>query len=330
MQAPSLAPKPPVGIVFDCDMGNRIDDVLALALLYGADTKNEARPVSISLTSSSLKAAAFTDAVVRFYVTATMGQFAAFARTLPVGLADDGRLKTEPAYLEAALEKKTPEGKPLFPSTVAKLSDTAECPALIRNALTAQHDGNAIVLCAGPATNLAHLLTLHGAKDLITRKVRYLVMTGGPDMETDTGAAKKVLADWPTDIFVCGPEVGEAFRYPGSSIETDFAWSPSHPVVEAYRAAGKMPYDAPAQALAAALYAVRPKENYFKLSEPDGRQRFLIPDPASLDRGIKAAAELVSAKPVPRRPRFGQQQQQQEQQKKQQEAPKPEGQKPPA
>ena len=35
--------KPPVGTVFDCDMGNSIDDALALAMLYGFQGKNETR-----------------------------------------------------------------------------------------------------------------------------------------------------------------------------------------------------------------------------------------------------------------------------------------------
>jgi hypothetical protein len=32
--------KPPIGIVFDSDLGNGIDDALALAMLYGFEGKN--------------------------------------------------------------------------------------------------------------------------------------------------------------------------------------------------------------------------------------------------------------------------------------------------
>ena len=64
MQFPEQG-KPPVGIVFDCDMGNGIDDALALALLYGFDGKNEARVVSLSVSKPNLKSAAFCDAIVR-------------------------------------------------------------------------------------------------------------------------------------------------------------------------------------------------------------------------------------------------------------------------
>ena len=92
--------------------------------------------------------------------------------------------------------------------------------------------------------------------------------------------------------------MGDALPYPGASIEKDFAWAPAHPVVDAYRALKPMPYDAPAAALAAVLYAVHPDDGYFKLSDPgtisvlddgrtrftpaaDGKHRYLIVDPGA-------------------------------------------------
>jgi purine nucleosidase len=100
------------------------------------------------------------------------------------------------------------------------------------------------------------------------------------------------------------------------------AWSPAHPVADAYRTFKPMPYDAPTTALAAMLHAVHPDGGYFKLSEPgtisvldDGRTRFvpgpagthryLIADPTQKDRIITLYAALVSATPVPRPVRGG-------------------------
>ena len=80
MQSPEEK-KPPVGIIFDSDLGNRIDDTLALALLYGFDGKREARVVSVSVSKSNLKAAAFCETVGRFYAGAVSGEFAAAGRT---------------------------------------------------------------------------------------------------------------------------------------------------------------------------------------------------------------------------------------------------------
>ena len=134
------------------------------------------------------------------------------------------------------------------------------------------------------------------------------------------------LPEKPAPIYVAtaGPvtakwtgENCDGFITPGASIEKDFAWSPVHPVVDAYRANQAMPYDAPASALAATLYAVKPDEPYFKLSDPgtitvlddgrtkftpaaDGKHRYLMVDPAQKEQIVALYTALVSAQPAPR------------------------------
>jgi hypothetical protein len=299
--------KPAVGVVFDSDMSG-IGDVLALALLYALDGKSEMRVVSLSVTNADLQAAAFCDAVRRFYAAG------GFFRGLPIGLAGNSRMpgRSNPA-LAGPLARRNAQGQPVYPHEIEKLTDTAEPHPLIRNALTAQHDGNAVVVLAGPATNLVKTLELPGVKELVQNKVRFLAMTGGAGLDADPAAAKQLLASWPTSIVIAGQDVGEALPFPGECVETDFSWAASHPLVDAYRAHKPMPYDTPSPEMAAALHALRPDAGYFKLSEPsaDGKVRRLIADPTQKDRVIKTYRELVSAKPVPRRPRFAPQQQQQ-------------------
>jgi hypothetical protein len=321
--------KQPVGIVFDCGMGNSIDEALALALLYGFDGKREARVLALSVSKPNLKAAALCEAIGRFYAGASNGGFGAFGRTLPVGLAEAGPLPADTPMLTVPLARKNEEGKPLYNHGIEKLTDTAEVRALLRNALSQQPDQSCVVISTGPATNLAQLLDLYGAKELIARKVNFLAVVSGayPDgqptfnSQTDSAAAKKLFAEWPTPIVAAGGELGAALRFPATSIEQDFAWSPAHPVVDAYRAYQPMPYDAPTTALAAVLYATHPQENYFNLSESgtisvledgrtkftpasDGKHRYLILAPALRERLLKTYIEVASAKPVPRQPRF--------------------------
>lgn len=332
--------KPPVGIVFDSDMGNSIDDALALALLYGFDGKREARLVSVSVSKSNLKAAAFCEAIGRFYAGAVSGAFNTAGRALPVGLSSDGKMSEETPMLTVPLSKRNAEGALVYYHGIEKLNDTADPIAVIRNAFTAQHDQNCIVVLAGPATNLAKVLDLPGAKELISRKVRFLSMTGGsyPDgppefnIHTDVPAARKLLAEWPTPVVASGREVGEALLFPASSIERDFAWTSDHPVADAYRAYKTMPYDAPTWAMTAVLHAVRSHEGYFKLSDPgtisvldggrtrftpspEGRHRYLILDPSQKERIVQVFREVASEKPVPREPRRRPEQQQQSQPK---------------
>src|ERR1039458_476426 len=85
---------------------------------------------------------------------------------------------------------------------------------------------------------------------------------------SDIPAARHLFAEWPTAIALAPAELGDALPFPGASIDKDFAWSEAHPLEAAYRAYRPMPYDAPALAMAAALYAVRPQETYLKLSDP--------------------------------------------------------------
>jgi inosine-uridine nucleoside N-ribohydrolase len=332
--------KPAPGVIFDTDMGTRIDDALAFALLYGLDGKNEVRVVCVSTSRFNLKSAAFCETVGRFYAGAVSGAFMAAGRTLPVGMAVEGSLRDETPMISAPLERKTEDGKPVYNHGIQQLIDTAETPAVIRNALTGQHDQNAIVVCTGPATNLARVLGLPGVKDLVAAKARYLVWSAGDfsggaaefNVKSDLEAAKKVLADWPTPVLFAGAELTNVIPFPAASIEKDFAWSQAHPVADAYRAFAPMPYDAPTQDMIAVLQAVRPKENYFKLSEPgtvsvsgdgrttfapaaNGKHQFLSVDPSQKDRVLAVFTELASAKPVPRAPRFPRQQQQQQQKK---------------
>lgn len=239
--------------------------------------------------------------------------------------------------LSVPLAKMTPDGKPMYAHGIHQLNDTAEVPALIRNAFTSQYDQNSIAILAGPATNFAQVLDLPGFSDLVSRKCRFLAMTGGafPDgkpefnIKTDIPAARKLFAEWPTPIVISGSEIGEALPFPAASIEKDFAWSPAHPVVDAYKAFKPMPYDAPSGDMSTVLYAVHSQDGYFKLSEPgtitvlddgrtkftpslQGKHRYLILDPAQKERIIKVYTEIASAKPVPRVPRFRQLQKEKE------------------
>lgn len=327
MQRPAET-KPPVGIIFDSDIGAGIEDILALAILFGLEGKNEAKLVSLSITRPSLKSAAYAEAVARFYSGAVSGAFGAVGRTLPVGLRMEGKPEQDLSVITAPLAKLNAEGAPAYAHGIEKLNDTAEVAPLIRNALTSQREQNCVVVMTGPATNLAETLAISGITRLISDKVRFLALAGGsfPDgkpesnIKSDIAAAKKLFAEWPTPIVVAGSEIGEALPYPGGSIELDFAWAPNHPVVDAYRAHKPMPYDAPAAELAAMLYAVRPQGAYFKLSDPgkisvlddgrtkftpvaDGKHRYLILDPSQKENIIKAYTELASSKPTVRQPR---------------------------
>lgn len=287
MQAPER--KPPPALVFDSSLQDEIGQVLALTMLLAYESRREIRVTSLSVSQNNLKVAAFCDLMSRF-----------FGASPPIGMATSGTSKTDvPPMLQAALAKRTAEDKPTYVRTIDRLNDTADPVALIRNALTAQPDQNSVVILAGPPVNLLGVLALPGSKQLIQKKVRSLVLTepfGNVDERT------RLLAEWPSPAIVVGEDLGQSLSFPAESIDKDFEWAMTHPLLDAYRAFKPMPYDASAAAMAAVLYAVHPEENYFKLSEPQGKQRRLVADMSKKDQIIQAYRQVVSTKPPePRR-----------------------------
>lgn len=322
--------KPPTGITFDSDLGNNIDSFLTLAFLQAITAKGEARVISVSISKASLKAAQAAEAITKFYAGPPPAGGRGFGGGVGVnpemiGLADNGKWANVTPIMDAVLTKKGADGKPAYPWLISSLLDTADPGITMRNILLAQFDENAVCVVDGPCTDMVGLMDLYGAKPQITAKVKYLVAAVGaypggpadPNIKGDIASARKMFAEWPTPIIAVGREVGEALPYPAASIEKDFAWAPSHPIVDAYRAFKTMPYDAPAPGLAAALYAAHPDDGYFKLSEPGiitvlddgqtkftpgagGKHRYLIADPAQKEKVTALYTELISAKPVPR------------------------------
>ena len=321
--------KPPLGVIFDSAMGRKIDDVLALAFLHGLTAKPEpeGRVVSVTVSHGNLQAAAFCDAIAWFFTDWKQRElprkFRRRKRALPVGLLTEGESSPDAPMITAALSRRDAAREPTYRHEINKPTDTADVAAVIRNAFTALHDQNGVVVLTGPATNLARVLGLRGINDLISKKVRLLVVAGGAypeggpeyNIAHDIPAARKLFAEWPTPIVAAGDEVGRELPYPASSIEKDFTWTPYHLVVDAYRAYRSMPYDAAAGALAAALHAARPDEGYFELSEPgevtvlddgrttftpstDGRHRYLIVDPDQKQRVIEAYRDGVASMPA--------------------------------
>src|SRR5688572_15813828 len=313
MQATGRGPvRPPIGVALDGDFGNRLDAMMAVAMLNGFTAKTEARRISLSVSRPSVTSAKLADVVSGFYrprpVGGPGGGIGAITEGM-IGMPEGSAGSDDGAALGPLLTKASAEGTPLYTSSIAGLVNTAESAVLIRNLLLAQHDGNAAIVLAGPATGLVKILGLYRSGPQITAKCKVLVMATGAfpagqpeaSVKADVAAARKLFAEWPTPIVAVGSEVGAALPYPGASIEKDFTWAPVHPLVDAYRTFRPMPYDAPASALAAVLYTVHPNEDYFKLSDPgtisvlddgrtrfapgtDGKHRYLIVDPAQKDR----------------------------------------------
>lgn len=254
LAAASLAAQP-VPVIFDTDMGNDIDDALALAMLHGLESRGEVKLLAVTLTKDNPWAGRYVSAVNRFY-----GRGA-----IPLGRVLDGATKEDGKYVRQAIETggwKYAEVK-------------EEAVALLERTLKAQADGSVVVIQVGFSTNLARLLERPGGRELVAKKVKLLsLMAGdftgkGPEynVREDVKACQKLVAAWPTEMVWSGFEVGRTIKFPARSIEHDFAWAPKHPVVDGYKHYMKFPYDRETWDLTSVLYAVRPQAGYFTLSE---------------------------------------------------------------
>jgi len=352
MQEAPKPPQPPVvakgprpqlpGVFFDSDMGADIDAVLALALLYGSYEK--IKVIGVTVSNANLQAAAFCDAMGRFYAGASQTPPGKSQYYSPIGLSESGRRLPDAAMLAKPLALKSLDGTPVFANDVRDILDTADVPIVLRNALLTLKPAEGVIVMAGPATNLVRALGVLGNKDFVAKNTSVLVAAMGsypdgpvdPRVKADVASARKLFAEWPTPIVAVGQELSNALPYPGATVEANFSWAPHHPVAEAYKAWKPMPYNAPSQALAAALYAAGvasgSKDEFFELSEPgtiqisddgrtkstpsaQGKHRYLIAKPAMKEAIVKAYTTLASAKPAPPPQRGPRPQQQQDQAK---------------
>jgi hypothetical protein len=296
--------KQPLGVVYMTSM-DRPDAVLALALLYGLQAKRESRIGSVCLNGpgASLGAAIFCDLVQRFY---TPGPMRNANQTLLPGLALDGPLPPDSPMIAAAVSQTA------YVRSVKRTSDTSLPEAVIRNGVI--FNAEDVMILSAPATYLAKSLDLQSVKELYKDRVKRLVVVDSGAAQ-DVPAMRKVLAQFPSPIFFCGKEVGDALPFPGASIGKDFAWAPQHPIVDAIKAYKPGPYDPRSYDMAGSLYAVHPDQGFFQLSEPGsiavadngrlsfvpgptGKVRSLIVDPAQKDKILQAYTELASAKPA--------------------------------
>jgi inosine-uridine nucleoside N-ribohydrolase len=250
----------PLHIVFDTDMGNDVDDALALAMLHGFISRGEVKLLAVTVSKDNPWAAEYVQMENEYYGRGG----------IPVGLVHDGKTKEDGNYVRQVCEM---HGR--HPGKYREAVD------LLRKTLAQEQDGAVSMIQVGFSTNLARLLDsppdqyspLSGM-DLVKKKVRLLTVMAGNfaadnreyNVFTDIPAANNVFTNWPTPIYFSGFEVGEAVLYPAVSIENDFP--ADNPVGQAYKAYMKMPYDRPSWDLTTVLYDLRPDRGYFDLSPP--------------------------------------------------------------
>ncbi len=312
----------PTGIIFDTDMGNDVDDALALAMLHAFQDRHEVKLLAVTITKDNKFAAPYVDLVNTFYGRPE----------IPIGMVRNGKTPESSPMVQIPAERRRPDGSFVYPHRILDGAQAPDAVSLLRQTLAKQTDASVVIVQVGFSTNLARLLETKSdaaspddGSALVRKKVRLLSVMAGNfangqsefNLAKDVPAAVKLFHDWPTPIVVSGFEVGMALPFPAASIEHDFAYVQDHPVADAYRAYMKMPYDRPTWDLTAVLYAVRPDDKYFSLSPPGtitvlpdgsshfepsagGNHRYLILTDEQRSRTLEALILLSSQPPANR------------------------------
>jgi inosine-uridine nucleoside N-ribohydrolase len=324
-------PTAKVPLIFDTDIGNDVDDVLALGMIHALQSRGECELLAVTITKDHEHAAAFTDAVNTFYRRGD----------IPIGVCRSG--VTPPAGKFNGLAVKKDGDAHRYPHDLLSGKDAPDAVNVLRKALASQQDGTVVIAQVGFSTNLAALLkskpdshsALSGV-DLVKQKVRLLSIMAGAftqipgkggqlydhkeyNIIKDIPAAKSIAANWPTQIVWSGFEIGISLTYPHRSIEEDYRYVKHHPLAEAYILYNPPPHDRPTWDLTSVLYGVRPRHSYFGISETGnvtvaddglttfkkdaaGKHRHLIINEAQKLRTLETLQLLSSQPPDATRP----------------------------
>ena len=275
----------PLTVIIETDLGNDVDDALALDLLYKYQDAGKIRLLAVNLNKNGQAPAEYADILNTWY---------GYPDT-PVGIIRDGAdCETDAVnYAKAVVDLKDSLGNPLFARSHPDYDNYPEAVTLYRKLLAGEPDNSVVIASVGFSTNLIRLLETPAdeyskltGKELVEKKVKLLVTMAGcfndPSLHEynvvkDIPAAKVIFGEWPTPVVTSPFEVGIRIQYPATSIENDFGWAPQHPVVEAYKAYLPMPYDRPTWDPTAVLYAVEGGD-WFTVSEPG---RIVVTDEGS-------------------------------------------------
>lgn len=322
----TFAKAEPVKLIFDTDIGNDVDDVLALGMIHTLQKRGHCELLAVTVTKDHPQAAAFVDAINTFY-----GQ-----PNVPIGVVREGSAP-EPGKFNLLADEKNADGSLRYPHDLLSGKAAPEAVGLLREILAKQADDSVSLVQVGFFTNFARLLDsppdqhspLSG-RELIQKKVRVLSIMAGAfqtinfntryseyNVRIDIPAAQKLAKEWPGPIVWSGYEIGIATAYPHVSIERDYEYVPHHPLKEAYYLYNPPPHDRPTWDPTAALYAILPDRGYFELSPAGavtvdadgatvfrpakngkGRDRYLVLNDVLSARVREAIVQLSSEPPA--------------------------------
>ena len=313
----------PTPVIFETDMGNDIDDAIALDLLFKNADSGKIDLLGVGVHKNNPHSAEFIDIMRVWYGYEKM----------PIGVNQKWVTDMECVdYCTKVCKLTTSDGKPMFERS--KNPKYEDAVTMYRRLLSKADDKSVVIVTVGFSTTMAELLQSGADKysklsgrDLVAKKVKYFSVMAGEfeknnyteyNVWNDLLAAKYFFDKSPSPMVITPFTLGTQVLYPAKSIENDFTWAEHHPMVEAYKAYDKMPYNRPSWDVIAAYYACEHNEDAITLSQPgevkvvdkgvtrftpkaDGRYRIIQATPEQRALIVKDFLKYVPKKPASRK-----------------------------
>ena len=309
----------PQAIIFETDMGNDIDDAMALDLLFKNMDAGNIKLLGVGVHKNNPYSKEYIDIMRCWYGYEDVPIGVNTACVTDMDCVD---------YCTKTCQMKNEKGELLFPRS--KKPKYEEAVDMYRRLLAKADDGSVVIVTVGFSTTIAQLLNsgpdkyskLSG-RDLVAQKVKYFSAMAGEftiqdfaeyNVWNDLQAARTLFETSPVPIVFTPWQIGDQVQYPGESIERDFAWGEPHPMVEAYKHYLPMPYNRPTWDVIAAYYACHPEAVGFTLSESgdvkvvgrgitqftpnvDGKCRYLTATPEQCEQILGYFHQVLTTKP---------------------------------
>ncbi|MEP2077383.1 MAG: nucleoside hydrolase, partial [Rhodopirellula bahusiensis] len=136
----------PVQLIFDTDLGNDVDDALAMGVIHSLQSRGECELLAVTITKDHELAAPFADVINTFY---GRGE-------IPIGVCRSDVTNGEGRFNGLAAIKD--DGKDRFPHDLRSGKDAPEAVEVLRRTLADADDDSVVIAQVGFSTNLANLL----------------------------------------------------------------------------------------------------------------------------------------------------------------------------
>ncbi len=261
----TTADEGPLKVIIETDMGNDIDDAIALAVAHKADDLGEIELLAVGCHKLSDTPARYVDIVNTYYGHPEVE--VAMSETPVKEFSDYVDYTAAPCGMGFAESRNGEYHEPV---------------RLYRKILSEAEDNSICFVSIGFGTTLAQLLDSPADEyspldghELVARKAKVLSIMAGSygekkraeyNVANDIPAMKKVFAEWPGEIIQNPFEIGKQAVFPGKLIEENLGYDSLNPVVEAYKLYKEMPYDRPSWDILSVLYLLDPEK--FTISGP--------------------------------------------------------------